>query len=301
MRQHPRRHRRARVRAHRPRRGAAATTSTLTARVAAERIPLTVCPISNVVLTGTVPSVAAHPFASQRAAGVLVTINSDDPGMSCTTIADDYEQVAAAFSLRLRHDGPARPRRHRGQLGARRREAGTPAAVRRRDRRPAGTAAHRERRPDRSRHRHRPVARRRRRRTRTIARAVDDACREVGFMQIVGHGIPDAAIAGLGRRDRLVLRPADGGQAARGARRGRRSTVATRRRARNGSATASASCRPTTCSRRSTSAPPPPTSRRSTSTAEIYAENIWPDADGGSSSAPGRGVVAGGRRSSLAA
>jgi isopenicillin N synthase-like dioxygenase len=32
----------------------------------------------------------------------------------------------------------------------------------------------------------------------TIARAVDDACREVGFMQIVGHGIPDAAIAGLG-------------------------------------------------------------------------------------------------------
>ena len=70
----------------------------LTARVAAERIPLTVCPISNVVLTGTVPSVAAHPFARQRAAGVLVTINSDDPGMSCTTIADDYEQVAAAFS-----------------------------------------------------------------------------------------------------------------------------------------------------------------------------------------------------------
>ena len=31
-----------------------------------------------------------------------------------------------------------------------------------------------------------------------IARAVDDACREVGFMQVVGHGIPDAAIAGLG-------------------------------------------------------------------------------------------------------
>jgi isopenicillin N synthase-like dioxygenase len=27
---------------------------------------------------------------------------------------------------------------------------------------------------------------------------VDDACREVGFMQIVGHGIPDAAVAGLG-------------------------------------------------------------------------------------------------------
>jgi adenosine deaminase len=69
----------------------------LLARVAAERIPLTVCPISNVVLTGTVRSVAAHPLVHQRAAGVLVTLNSDDPGMSGTTIADDYEQVADAF------------------------------------------------------------------------------------------------------------------------------------------------------------------------------------------------------------
>lgn len=69
----------------------------LTARVAADRIPLTVCPISNVVLTATVPDVAAHPFADQHAAGVLVTINSDDPAMSSTTIADDYEQVAGAF------------------------------------------------------------------------------------------------------------------------------------------------------------------------------------------------------------
>lgn len=69
----------------------------LTARVAADRIPLTVCPISNVVLTATVPNVAAHPFADQHAAGVLVTINSDDPAMSSSTIADDYEQVAGAF------------------------------------------------------------------------------------------------------------------------------------------------------------------------------------------------------------
>ena len=69
----------------------------LTARVAADRIPLTVCPISNVVLTATVPDVASHPFVAQHAAGVLVTINSDDPAMSSSTIADDYEQVADAF------------------------------------------------------------------------------------------------------------------------------------------------------------------------------------------------------------
>jgi len=30
-----------------------------------------------------------------------------------------------------------------------------------------------------------------------IARAVDDACRRVGFMQIVGHGIPDEVVDGL--------------------------------------------------------------------------------------------------------
>jgi isopenicillin N synthase-like dioxygenase len=32
---------------------------------------------------------------------------------------------------------------------------------------------------------------------RGIAGAVDDACRRVGFMQIVGHGIPDAVVGGL--------------------------------------------------------------------------------------------------------
>jgi isopenicillin N synthase-like dioxygenase len=32
---------------------------------------------------------------------------------------------------------------------------------------------------------------------RRIARAVDDACRRVGFMQIVGHGIPDEVVDGL--------------------------------------------------------------------------------------------------------
>jgi adenosine deaminase len=69
----------------------------LLARVARDRIPLTVCPLSNVLLTGTVPNVATHPFAAQRQAGVLVTINSDDPGISGTTIADDYEEIAHAF------------------------------------------------------------------------------------------------------------------------------------------------------------------------------------------------------------
>jgi isopenicillin N synthase-like dioxygenase len=44
-----------------------------------------------------------------------------------------------------------------------------------------------------------------------IARTVDDACRHVGFMQIVGHGIPDSVVAGLTEAiDRFfALSPAD--------------------------------------------------------------------------------------------
>jgi adenosine deaminase len=69
----------------------------LTARIADARVPLTVCPISNVVIANVIDDVADHPFARQREAGVLVTINSDDPGMMGTTICDDYEAVTDRF------------------------------------------------------------------------------------------------------------------------------------------------------------------------------------------------------------
>ncbi|MCU1357048.1 MAG: Adenosine deaminase [Acidimicrobiales bacterium] len=73
----------------------------LMARVAEARIPLTVCPLSNVLIARMIDDVAEHPFARQREAGVLVTVNSDDPGMTGTTISDDYEHVARAFSYDL--------------------------------------------------------------------------------------------------------------------------------------------------------------------------------------------------------
>jgi adenosine deaminase len=69
----------------------------LTVRIADARIPLTVCPLSNVVIANVIDDVADHPFARQREAGVLVTVNSDDPGMMGTTICDDYEAVADRF------------------------------------------------------------------------------------------------------------------------------------------------------------------------------------------------------------
>ncbi len=73
----------------------------LTKRVAAERIPLTVCPSSNVVIANVVADVAAHPFAAQREAGVLVMINSDDPAMTRVDVGDEYGIVAEAFGYDL--------------------------------------------------------------------------------------------------------------------------------------------------------------------------------------------------------
>jgi adenosine deaminase len=73
----------------------------VTRRVVAERIPLTVCPISNVVIGNLVPDVAHHPIVRQRALGVLTTVNSDDPGMIATDIGDDYAAVHEAFGWDL--------------------------------------------------------------------------------------------------------------------------------------------------------------------------------------------------------
>jgi adenosine deaminase len=73
----------------------------LTDRVVRERVPLTVCPISNVVIANVVPDVAHHPIGRQRKVGVLATVNSDDPGMMGTNISDDYQAVAESFGWDL--------------------------------------------------------------------------------------------------------------------------------------------------------------------------------------------------------
>lgn len=73
----------------------------LVARVAAERVPITTCPTSNVVIANVIPDVAAHPLDAMREAGVLATVNSDDPGMMQFDIADEYVAVADAFGYSL--------------------------------------------------------------------------------------------------------------------------------------------------------------------------------------------------------
>jgi len=50
----------------------------LVERLVAEKIPLTVCPLSNVRLQ-VVPDLGAHPLRRMLERGLLVTINSDDP------------------------------------------------------------------------------------------------------------------------------------------------------------------------------------------------------------------------------
>lgn len=70
----------------------------LVAHLAETGIPLEVCPSSN-VCTRVAPSLAEHPVGALLDAGVVVTINSDDPPMFSTTLTDEYRRVAAAFDL----------------------------------------------------------------------------------------------------------------------------------------------------------------------------------------------------------
>ena len=55
-----------------------------------KKVPLEVCPISN-YLTQSFPTYEAHPVRQLLNAGVLITINTDDPGVFATTLSDDYE------------------------------------------------------------------------------------------------------------------------------------------------------------------------------------------------------------------
>jgi len=64
----------------------------LMAELAARSIPLEICLTSN-VLTGAVPSYAAHPIRKLFEAGVPITINTDDPGLFRTTLAQEFEHA----------------------------------------------------------------------------------------------------------------------------------------------------------------------------------------------------------------
>jgi adenosine deaminase len=77
---------------------AAATDPDLLARLRDEAIPLTVCPLSNVALR-VVPSMAEHPLGAMLAAGLLVTVNSDDPPYFGGYVNDNYDAVRTHLGL----------------------------------------------------------------------------------------------------------------------------------------------------------------------------------------------------------
>ena len=70
----------------------------LVAHLATHRIPLTMCPLSNKRLQVT-PDLREHPLKRLMDAGVLVTVNSDDPAYFGGYVADNYVAIAEALSL----------------------------------------------------------------------------------------------------------------------------------------------------------------------------------------------------------
>lgn len=71
----------------------------LTARVADARIPLDVCPNSNVVIANRYASLAEHPFRRMREAGLLATLNTDDPAMTDLDLGREYRSVARELEM----------------------------------------------------------------------------------------------------------------------------------------------------------------------------------------------------------
>jgi adenosine deaminase len=70
----------------------------LVARLARARVPLTVCPLSNLKLC-VVSDLRDHNLARLLRAGVAVTINSDDPAYFGGYIADNFRATALALDL----------------------------------------------------------------------------------------------------------------------------------------------------------------------------------------------------------
>jgi adenosine deaminase len=70
----------------------------LVRRLAATQVPLTVCPLSNVMLK-VFPTLAQHNLRRLLRAGLCVTVNADDPPYFGGYINDNYMQSTAALGL----------------------------------------------------------------------------------------------------------------------------------------------------------------------------------------------------------
>ncbi|MGI9577482.1 MAG: adenosine deaminase [Microthrixaceae bacterium] len=70
----------------------------LVRRLAERRLPLTVCPNANVRINpDVVADIADHVYPAMRDAGLLATLNTDDPALVGLDLTQEYELTAAAF------------------------------------------------------------------------------------------------------------------------------------------------------------------------------------------------------------
>ncbi len=67
-------------------------------RLVEDRVPLTVCPLSNVMLR-VVPSLADHPVRRMLELGLNVSIHSDDPAYFGGYLGENFAATAAALAL----------------------------------------------------------------------------------------------------------------------------------------------------------------------------------------------------------
>ncbi len=65
-----------------------------------EQIPLEICVVSN-IKTGIYSGFTDHPFAELFSKGLLLTVNSDDPTMFGTTLADEYSILYHELNLSM--------------------------------------------------------------------------------------------------------------------------------------------------------------------------------------------------------
>lgn len=72
----------------------------LVEHLAERRIPLEMCPMSN-VRTGVVTRVADHPIRALFDRGLLVTVNTDDPKMFGTSLEEEYRALAEHLGFEL--------------------------------------------------------------------------------------------------------------------------------------------------------------------------------------------------------
>jgi len=71
--------------------------SEVVARFVDERIALTVCPNSNIRIANAFPTLAQHVYPAMREAGLLATLNTDDPALTDLDLGYEYASVAEAF------------------------------------------------------------------------------------------------------------------------------------------------------------------------------------------------------------